>query len=730
MLHGHRVIALGVPVPPFPGNPLDPPLRSRFQGRRIDPAPARALTTAIRRDWAPGLDPAIARKLVALRTAIESLGKQASSDVQGGSGATVAFHELMYLGEAGVLSCAKLLGLFPSMSLREAVRRVYPDAAFYKMSQVDSKALFDGILESLESEFDDVAGYRVTETVRQGPSGVGLEFLDFFGESVQCSASGGSSTELSLPQESSTLQEHHWTLLTTMLQSHCAGKDLCLIGEKGSGKSFMARQFALALGYAPVETLFIYADMTSRDLLQRRTTGEAKETLWQPTPLAIALRTGRLAILDGVHRLPPGTISALLRLIEDREITLFDGSRYVRPSRYLEMQQRLGLSETELTARNIFPVHESFRILALATLPTKNSDWLSNEFLHLFHFFELSIDLTSEVGVGHSAALLSSVVPTLPDSVAATLSTLAGRLAAVGDDAANTMEGSLSLRTMLRIARRVSQFPDDLSMAVSMNMMSMFMPAHARSAVSALLQETGLELRDEVGDNAVQIIEADDTLTIGDLVYKKTVPENPELVPNIVFFEIPSHTHILYSMLKDYVLGEHVLLMGNQGVGKNKLTDHLLQLMNREREYIQLHRDTTVSTLTLNPSLKDGMIVWEDSPLVRAMTRGLVLVVDEFDKAPVEVVCVLKGLLEDGEILLADGRRFVSPKSVLFSAKPPSMVPSAIADLLETRVCRIHENFRVFALANRPGYPFLGNDFFAEVSGQRNPCTRHFVSVV
>jgi hypothetical protein len=44
-----RVIALGVPVPPFPGNPLDPPLRSRFQGRQIDPAPSRALLTAIRR---------------------------------------------------------------------------------------------------------------------------------------------------------------------------------------------------------------------------------------------------------------------------------------------------------------------------------------------------------------------------------------------------------------------------------------------------------------------------------------------------------------------------------------------------------------------------------------------------------------------------------------------------------------------------------------------------------
>jgi hypothetical protein len=28
-----RVIAIGVPVPKFPGNRLDPPLRSRFQAR-------------------------------------------------------------------------------------------------------------------------------------------------------------------------------------------------------------------------------------------------------------------------------------------------------------------------------------------------------------------------------------------------------------------------------------------------------------------------------------------------------------------------------------------------------------------------------------------------------------------------------------------------------------------------------------------------------------------------
>ena len=34
-----RVIALGLPVPRYQGNPLDPPLRSRFQARDVHPVP-------------------------------------------------------------------------------------------------------------------------------------------------------------------------------------------------------------------------------------------------------------------------------------------------------------------------------------------------------------------------------------------------------------------------------------------------------------------------------------------------------------------------------------------------------------------------------------------------------------------------------------------------------------------------------------------------------------------
>jgi MoxR-like ATPase len=117
--------------------------------------------------------------------------------------------------------------------------------------------------------------------------------------------------------------------------------------------------------------------------------------------------------------------------------------------------------------------------------------------------------------------------------------------------------------------------------------------------------------------------------------------------------------------LKDYKLGEHLLLVGNQGVGKNKVVDRFLHLLHTPREYIQLHRDTTVQTLTLQPQVRSGRITYEDSPLVRALQHGSILVVDEADKAPIHVTAVLKGLVENGELTLADGRRVIPHHSPL-----------------------------------------------------------------
>jgi von Willebrand factor A domain-containing protein 8 len=115
--------------------------------------------------------------------------------------------------------------------------------------------------------------------------------------------------------------------------------------------------------------------------------------------------------------------------------------------------------------------------------------------------------------------------------------------------------------------------------------------------------------------------------------------------------------------------------------------------------YIQLHRDTTVYSLTSSPAIIDGMLVYEDSPLVQAVRYGRILVIDEADKAPTHVTAVIKSLVEDGEMVLADGRRLVT---------------EAKGDLRKTDIV-IHPQFRIIVLANRPGYPFLGNDFYREI---------------
>lgn len=48
------------------------------------------------------------------------------------------------------------------------------------------------------------------------------------------------------------------------------------------------------------------------------------------------------------------------------------------------------------------------------------------------------------------------------------------------------------------------------------------------------------------------------------------------------------------------------------------------------------------------------------SSKVKAVKLGHVLVVDEADKAPTNVTCILKTLVENGEMILADGRRIVA----------------------------------------------------------------------
>ena len=103
----------------------------------------------------------------------------------------------------------------------------------------------------------------------------------------------------------------------------------------------------------------------------------------------------------------------------------------------------------------------------------------------------------------------------------------------------------------------------------------------------------------------------------------------------------------------------------------------------------------------LTPTVEGGRIVYEDSPLVRAAIHGRILVLDEADKAPTEVVALLKGLVEDGQLSLPDGRMLCYEDS------------SSDSDM---NIVTIHKDFAIWTLTNPAGFPFHGNDLSREMS--------------
>ncbi|KAL4152349.1 hypothetical protein PRNP1_009281 [Phytophthora ramorum] len=712
-----RVIALGLPVPPYPGRTLDPPLRSRFQARNVKPSsPGSQLEELVA--IAPSVPLPTLENLVGIREAVNTI--EATFDVGTSTGPRMPHFDYLSLSH-----CAKVLDKFPDASVASTVERAFPvrtDVLGVK-AESNSKALdrivtkFADGLKKTKYTVENVAkasAENVKATVSFRTPAAQLVLQD-----VPCGTTRAQMDAMPGFIETET----HSEMLAEMIQDHAVGSDLCVLGAKGSGKSALVRLFAHRMGYA-TELFSLFKDMTARDLLQRRTTDSHGNTRWEDSPLIHAARNGHLAVLDGVHRLGSDSLGVLQRLIQDREIDLADGSKLVSQTTYDAIVAGVDKSGNSGALSRVSAIHPSFRIIAIAEADPVllkgatamrgkelTAAWLSSDTISMFSFHHLSA-----ISASQSEAIVRSLYPKLPQEATNMLLALAEKLRSAKETSANADYHALSLSTrqLLRVCRRLNAFPDksvqDLRPLLHDTLLTQFLSSSCSQLVDSLLDEckapasaSTTHLQKQQQPDIIR--EDGGYLHIGDVSYPIQTPSSPELVPQPHYFDIPKHTQCMKDMLQDVVAGQkHMLLIGNQGVGKNKLADRLLQLLQQEREYIQLHRDTTVQTLTLVPTLVDGRIEWEDSPLVRAAKTGRTLIVDEADKAPLEVVCVLKGLIEDGEMLLGNGKRLIDPTKVAIEEWHN-----------EENIIQLHPNFRMWVLANRPGFPFLGNNFFREI---------------
>ncbi|TPX32182.1 hypothetical protein SmJEL517_g04613 [Synchytrium microbalum] len=723
------VIALGLPVPKYEGHPLDPPLRSRFQARNIAVPTFLSQITQLKR-VAPKVPQRTLERLISVGFVLRSVTSEKG----------VAVPEF----PAQLDHAARILQSFPDTNLRCILDIMYP---YPLLSGTDEEQR--SIIESTYQRFDMLghsvdqagamtianqatAGYKIINIVKEEetsnltPSGrihhadVTFETIVPLGVkptrvTVRLAAGEYPTTKL----EKFVETEYHGALLATMMVAHSAG-DLCIIGEKGAGKSALLRSLTSMLGYK-VELIPLYKDMSARDLMQRRSTNLLGDTIWENSPLIKAAIEGSIAILDQIEVLSFGTLATIQRLTSEREMVLPDGTQLVHPNRYVKLIKKSGFTPAMMKEKKIVPVHPNFRVISIAR-PTvtaqggaQKGNWLSPEICSLFRYIPMrSLSYVEEMYV------IQMLCPGIEESKLKALLTFANVLRSENDETARLLASSLSTRQLIRVCRRMAMFPDeDMHNSVQKVSLSRFLPSMAKDLLTKLLLDAEIEpaIRDdEFFENLkIEIINNEDgspqAVRIGDVMEPVAKDTNPVLIPDIVFHENPKQSEILMEMIKDYQLGEHLCLIGNQGVGKNKLTDKFLQVLRLPREYIQLHRDTTVYSLTSTPSIVDGVLVYEDSPLVKAVKNGYILVVDEADKAPTHVTSILKSLVEDGEMVLSDGRRIVKKDPMLGQT---AITPKLNVNGLEEYIV-LHPSFRMFVLANRPGFPFLGNDFFREI---------------
>jgi len=336
-----------------------------------------------------------------------------------------------------------------------------------------------------------------------------------------------------------------------------------------------------------------------------------------------------------------------------------------------------------------FQVNDNFRCVAIGLPPTEKS-WITPEVRDMFHWIKAAALPSHEL-----RKIFTTLFPKLETTILDKLLALRERLEEIVIDSAAEKEAlQLSLRKLKHICRRVEGRPNELSHIVRSTLMTNFLPDWERGIVEECIDRCSIS-SPKNGARTQSLDSLDDLLDSC-----KRTASNPLLVPNPRFEENPGQAEVMRDILEAHNVGEKALLIcGYQGVGKNKIVDYLLKKLNCEREYLQLHRDTTVQSLMTSPSLDNGRIVYNDSPLVRAAKEGRILVLDEADKAPVEVVALLKGLIEDGQLSLPDGRMLCYDNS---TSNPD--------------IISIHKDFSIWALVNPPGYPFHGHALTKEMS--------------
>jgi MoxR-like ATPase len=459
-----RVIALGLPVPPFPGSTLDPPLRSRFQARVIMPPSSNILLEELLIN-VPNLPIPMAKKIVTFVEGIRLVSEESDRSIP-----PFPTHSLITIGK-----------ILERCSMETDVIRIISRSYPYINPSMEEGA-FDtsmvSILKKVVSTYLDgnTKGHtsHYTFPMENENNITDNDQLNFnIGNNVTLNCYGGTlkknGNSINPINDADIVPLNCYShILLDMLQDHSTNNDLLIVGPKGCGKSILCKFFASKLNYSPI--LFqMYKDMTARDLLQRRATDESGNTYWEPSPVVNAAINGDLVILDGLDRLSMDTLTALQRLIVDREVELFDGTRLV--------SSEVTTTEKNNSSSKVYQVHPSFRIVAIGCPPSISNPWMTEEVATWFRTSVLSSPSKRD-----TLQMIFQLYPETPKETVNKIlefSLILSNMTSKGhkdeDKRAIGMSKGLSLRQILRLARHMNSFPDTAETSLASRIDDMLM---------------------------------------------------------------------------------------------------------------------------------------------------------------------------------------------------------------------------------------------------------------
>jgi von Willebrand factor A domain-containing protein 8 len=342
-----RVIAIGAPVPPYPGYPLDPPFRSRFQARHIDPINAMISLSKAH----PSFHTPAAPLVVSLRRVI--IATQYASEARADS----AFHAiggaaLPPFPQTALSTLIALCAIFPPpeqlspTQLTRLLRALHPALlhasaqAWTTLSEhtqgVGLGALGDPSADDDVHDGVGLLGYRATRVDRVDNTTAKVWFSIRNSASIAVLMRAGPHTLAPFPYTGADPSFHPSprfdALLTSLLQAHALGMDLSLLPPVAPSAScsstLLLRALQDTLGYS-VRTLHIYKELGGRELLLRRHIKEGGATAWEPSTVVTGAWNGEVVHLSGLDAIGP-TAGSLARLAQDREVELDEGRRIVK----------------------------------------------------------------------------------------------------------------------------------------------------------------------------------------------------------------------------------------------------------------------------------------------------------------------------------------------------------------------------------------------------------------